>query len=67
MRVNKTQRAVVDLYNALWYLKATASAPTYFTEALRGARRVLEQHKELATKIQQNIDEQQRKEEDNDS
>ena len=62
MRVNKTQRAVADLYNALVYLRTTASAPTYFTEALREAGRVLMQHKELATKIIQTINEQQREE-----
>lgn len=67
MRVNKTQRAVADLYSALWYLKNAAGSLTYFTDALREARRKLEKYEELANKIQQAIYEQQQEEEADDN
>lgn len=67
MRVNKTQRAVADLYNSLWFLATTANAPNYFTEALRGAWRMLNKHSELANKIKQTIYEQQQEEEADDN
>jgi len=67
MQVNETQQAVADLYSALRYLRSAANCPTYFTEALRVAGRMLQKHSELANEINQTIYEQQQEEEADDN